>query len=44
MKRTWQPNKSKRAKKHGFLVRMDTKKGQQVLKRRRVKNRTKLSV
>ena len=30
-KRTFQPNTSRRAKRHGFLVRMATKDGRQVL-------------
>lgn len=42
-KRTYQPKKRQRAKEHGFLKRMSTKKGQTVLKRRRLKKRTKLS-
>lgn len=44
MKRTFQPKKGKRKKKHGFLVRMKTKGGIRVIKRRRVKQRTKLAV
>ncbi|KKP59764.1 MAG: 50S ribosomal protein L34 [Candidatus Roizmanbacteria bacterium GW2011_GWA2_34_18] len=44
MKRTWQPKKAKRVKKHGFLKRMDSHDGRKVLKRRRGKGRAKLTV
>lgn len=42
-KRTYQPNKKRASKKHGFRKRMLTKDGRAVLKRRRVKGRKKIS-
>ena len=44
MKRTYQPKKGHRAKVHGFLVRMLTHDGRNVLKRRRNKGRATLTV
>ncbi|MBI2593979.1 50S ribosomal protein L34 [Candidatus Daviesbacteria bacterium] len=43
-KRTYQPKKLKRAKKHGFLSRMETASGRNVIKRRRQTGRVSLSI
>jgi large subunit ribosomal protein L34 len=43
LKMTFQPKKRQRSKEHGFMKRMKTKGGIDVLKRRRAKGRKTLS-
>ena len=44
MSKTYQPNRRKRAKTHGFLVRAKTQNGKKVNTARRRKGRTNVSI
>ena len=43
MKRTYQPNRRRRARKHGFRARMRTRAGRSIVRARRRKGRDKLT-
>ena len=43
-KRTWQPKKLKRVRKHGFMERMNSVGGKRVIKSRKAKGRKRLAV
>lgn len=43
MKRTYQPKKANRKKRHGFLVRMSTTGGKRVIRARRNKGRKQIA-
>jgi large subunit ribosomal protein L34 len=44
MKRTYQPKVKHRARKHGFMKRMNTTSGRAVLSARRAKGRKKIAI
>lgn len=44
MKRTYQPSKIRRIRRHGFRARMKTRGGRSIIRRRRQKGRHRLAV
>ncbi|MSQ41724.1 MAG: 50S ribosomal protein L34 [Dehalococcoidia bacterium] len=43
-KRTWQPKRGRRQRRHGFMARMSTRGGRHVIQRRRQRGRRRLAV